>query len=787
MKVSLQWLADHLDLQDRSLEEVADLLTFAGVEVEAIESMPDQLIVARVHASEPHPNADRLSVCQIDDGSGQLRQIVCGAKNYEVGDRVPLALPGCVLRENFKIKKGKLRGVESHGMLCAAEEIGLAGEEEGLLILPAELEPGTPLTRVFPPVFELEITPNRPDLLSHLGLARELAALLEVPLRGPGSHAVSSTPSRKARKSEIRIDAPESCPFYTGRMIRGIRVGPSPAWLRERLLAIGLRPINNIVDITNYVLMEMGQPLHAFDLAKLEGGIRVRLAQDGESFAALDGETYTLHEQDCVIADSKQPHALAGVMGGEPSGVTETTRDILLEAAYFTPSKVRRTSHRHDLHSDSSYRFERGADPAQVVGASDLAVRLIEEFAGGKADEEILLAGKAPVLTGKVKLDNEQCRELMGYPVEDKEIERILRGLGLELGKAGWRIPSYRLDLQRPVDLIEEVARVVGLDRVTSSLQAEFVPPSRADAESDFRQQLRSRLGERGFFECQTIKLISEAQLEDDLVSLPGDGRPIRVKNPMSDTHSCLRPALVPSLLRVADHNLRMGAECLRLFEMGTVFTASGDGTELEKPHLALLVTGPARDRSWLSQEPELLDVHHLRGLLDAIVGEPVTLFPMEDDRVLLAGDIQVGETRVGRLGQLWPARARGLDLEQPVLVAELSLRELAAATATPVRFQDWPRFPAITRDIAMEVPADLPNQAVADFFRDLDEPLLEDFRLFDVFSDPTGEKLDADKRSLAYSLTYRDPQGSLEASTIDSLHAKILKQLERALPVTFR
>lgn len=790
MKISLQWLADHLDLRDRPISEISDLLTFAGIEVEGITSMPDHLVVARIDQSEPHPNADKLSVCQVDDGSGKLRQIVCGAKNYRVGDHVPLALPGCDLGNGFVIKDGKLRGVPSRGMLCSAVEIGLAAAAEGLLILPAHLAPGTPMSEVFPPVLTIEITPNRPDLLSHLGLARELAALLKTPLKQASTHAKSATPKRSAAPDEIRIEAPESCPLYTGRILRGIKVAPSPTWLQERLTAVGLRPINNIVDITNYVLMEMGQPLHAFDLAKLDGGIRVRLAAAGESFQALDGKTYALAADDCVIADSRRPQAIAGVMGGELSGVTEQTTAILLEAAYFTPSHVRRTSHRLGLHSDSSYRFERGVDPAQVIGASDLAVKLIRELAGGTPDDEIRIAGQPPVLTGKVKLDPQHCRNLIGYPLEDAEIGDILSRLGLKAGKTGWQIPSYRQDLQRPVDLIEEVARVIGLARVPSSKTAEFTPPSAADQAYDFQQQVRQHLVHLGFSECQTIKLISEGQLADDLVSTRENASPLKVMNPMTDTHSFLRPSLIPSLLRVADHNLRMGAETLRLFEMGTVFAqdvSSGDASEA--PHLALLLTGPACEPSWRSVSSRPLDFHDLRGILEAVAGQPLRFSPVADPRVALAADVVCGKTRIGRAGQLLPARARQLDLKQPVLVAEISLADLAAARSENPRFADWPRFPAMTRDVAIEAPADLTNQQIADFFRSAvqREPLLESFRLFDVFADPTGQKLAADRRSLAYSLTYRDAKGSLEAATIDALHARILEDLKKRLPVSFR
>ncbi len=787
MKTSLNWLNDHLDLSGKSIEEMADLLTFAGIEVEGTEQMPDHLVVGRVNASEKHPDADKLSVCKVDDGSGALRQIVCGAKNYQVGDNVPLALPGCDLGGGFVIKEGKLRGVASHGMLCSASELGLAAESDGLLILPGELKPGTPLSEVYPPIYDLEITPNRPDLLSHLGMARELAALTSGKLKSKISVAKSETPTQKAKASEIKLEDSATCPLYTGRFIRGVKVGPSPAWLQEKLQSIGLRPINNIVDITNFVLMEVGQPLHAFDLAKLKGGICVRRAKAGEKFLALDGETYELVETDCVIADSKRPHALGGVMGGEESGVLEGTTDILLEAAYFTPSDIRRTSSRLNLHSDSSYRFERGVDPAQVLGASDLATKLILELAGGQADEEILLAGKIPPTEFTVPLDNEHCRRLIGHDLPNQEIDGILKSLGLKKSKAGWQIPSYRLDLRRPVDLIEEVARVVGLDQVPGKVMAAFAPPSKPDLDYDFRYRLRQHLTSIGFCECQTIKLIGEKQLEDDVASQGRKMSPIRVKNPMTDTHSVLRPALLPSLIRVAEQNVRMGITSLRLFEMGTTFLASPKGEQIEQANLALLITGGREDVSWQVPTSEKLDLPALRGILESLTGQAVRLNPTKDDRLLVAAEIQIGNAKIGLAGQLWPARTRDMDLEQPVLVAELNLKKLATALSQSARFSEIPKYPAITRDVAIEAPIDLSNQQVADFFAETGEPLLESFQLFDVFADPSGEKLAADKKSLAYSLTYRDLAGNLEHARIDQVHGKILDGLRQKLPVQFR
>ena len=801
MNISLNWLNDHLDLGDHTLDDLDSLLTFAGVEVEGIVPLGvdiENLVVGKILGSDKHPDADKLSVCKVDDGSGpdSPRQIVCGAKNYSVGDNVPLALPGCTLGEDFTIKESKLRGVESHGMLCASTEIGLPAGEDGLLILDPEAKPGTPVGDLFDndTLLELEVTPNRPDLLSHLGMARETAALTGKPLKGPIAHSESSTPTAAATDEQIKISAPDSCPLYTGRWIRGVIVGPSPAWLCEKLEAIGLRPINNIVDITNYVLMEMGQPLHAFDLAKLDGGIDVRLASEGEKFLALDGETYDLETTDLVIADAQNAVAIGGVMGGEDSGVTETTTDVLLEAAYFTPSVVRRSARRLTLHSDSSYRFERGVDPAQVIGASDLATKLILELAGGTADENLIVCGEPPATPPSVNLDRDGVRQLMGHPIEGSEIDRILTSLGLELATPGgneWHIPSYRLDLIRPVDLIEEVARVFGFDPLESRTVARFSPASKADVLYDFTRQLQQRLAGLGFHECRHIKLISDAQLADDVATQHRGMSEVRLKNPLNDEQNIMRPGIIPGLLSTAERNVRMGNTSLRLFEIGRVFTATPKADEIEHEHLGLLITGETANRSWHDPRPSDLDLFDLRGALENLAApHALTLTPVEDPRLLLASEIRIGaQKKLGLIGLLHPARARELGIDSPVLVAELNLKKLSAALGPGVTAVPLPRFPAISRDIALEAPADLANLDIENFFTAAtnDEPLLVGAEMFDRFVDPSGEKLDAERKSITWSLTYRSPDRTLESAEVDAAHQSILENLKKSLPVEFR
>ncbi|HEY1582622.1 MAG TPA: phenylalanine--tRNA ligase subunit beta, partial [Chthoniobacterales bacterium] len=485
MKFSLNWLGEFVELP-KDTARLADLLTLAGVEIEGVEERGanfEQVVVAQIISSEQHPNADRLSVCQVDDGSGEPRQIVCGAKNYKVGDKVPLARPGAILPNEFKIKASRLRGVESQGMLCSARELGIAEDAAGLLILSPEARIGASIGELFPhdTVLDVEITPNRSDLLSHYGLAREIATLTKKPLR----RLKIAAPQIVAGGS-VQISAPNECPCYSARRIESITVGPSPDWLRAKLEAVGLRAINNIVDITNFVMLEIGQPLHAFDADKLEGGINVRLAEPNEKFLALDGRTYQLTPKNMLIADAARGIAIGGVMGGEDTGVTHSTRNVLLESAYFSPTSIRRTARELSLPSDASYRFERGVDPGMVLAASARAAELIREIAGGKPADETVVAGMLPAPPAGFALRYARCSELIGAEVAPEETDRILEGFGLEkLGgteeQASWKIPSYRSDLRREVDLIEEVVRVFGINRIAGTDRSRFTPVSAAD------------------------------------------------------------------------------------------------------------------------------------------------------------------------------------------------------------------------------------------------------------------------------------------------------------------
>jgi phenylalanyl-tRNA synthetase beta chain len=798
MKVSLNWLRELVDLPP-TVDELVTLLTMAGVEVEGIETtgcaIPN-VVVAEVKSSEQHPNADRLSVCQVDDGSGSTRQIVCGAKNYKVGDKVPLALPGAKLGPDFTIKVGKLRGVESQGMMCSADELGLQanagyrGAEDGLLILPPDTRVGIPIGDIFPgdTVLDLEITPNRPDLLSHAGIAREIGALSG---KKPNWPTGPDLPISKDDLAVVSIETSLPC-YYTARNIHGVKVGPSPDWLRSKLESVGIRPINNVVDITNYVMMSNGQPLHAFDAAKLRGPLRVRNAHDGEQFLALDGKTYGLIASDLVIADEEKAVAIAGVMGGEDSGVTGTTADIVLESAYFDPASIRRTSRRLGLSSDSSYRFERGANTVDVVLASFYAARLMGEVAGAA------VLGEASVASNRSDLDPRKAAErpaiafryerlnsLLGTTVEPERVDAILTGFDLTKSAAGWIPSARRPDLTREVDLIEEVARVFGMNGIPSRVQARFSPASASDREYDRAMELRRALVAQGLHEARSLTLVPAEPLGLAVTQTRAESLQ-RVKNPMIDDQVVLRPNLLHGLLTAVRDNIRAGAKSVRLFEIGRVF---GRQKPEEFSHAAIVIAGPKSDRTWCTPEGSEVNLFDLKGILTAALGSATTFEKDSNEGVALSLTVNVNGKPVGFAGQLWPADARPLDANAPVVFAEIDLDALAKAESTCVakRYNEIPRFPTVTRDVAMLAPLDLAHETITSSLASAKEPLLVGAELFDVFVDPSGAKIPSDKKSLAYSLTYRSADRTLTTDEVNAAHAKLKQRLVSECKVALR
>jgi phenylalanyl-tRNA synthetase beta chain len=784
MKFSCNWLREFVALPD-SVTQLSELLTLAGVEVEGIEARGAnfaQIVVAQITASAQHPNADRLSVCQVEDGSGRPRQIVCGAKNYKVGDKVPLAQPGAVLSGDLKIKASKLRGVESQGMLCSAKELGVAEDAAGLLILSPEAKIGAPIGDLFPndAILDVEITPNRSDLLSHYGLAREIAALTKKPLR-----PLEIVEPQTATGAAVQITALLECPFYSARRIENISVAPSPDWLRAKLETVGVRAINNIVDITNFVMLEIGQPLHAFDADKLEGGIEVRLARPEEKFLALDGRTYQLDPKNMLIADAARGIAIGGVMGGEDTGVVETTRNVLLESAYFLPANIRRTARALNLPSDASYRFERGVDPAMVLRASARATQLIREIAGGRPAEETVVAGTLPAAPAGFPLRYARCNELIGAEIAPAEADLILEGFGLQKlgasdGQSTWSIPSHRSDLRREEDLIEEIVRVFGIDRVTAADRSRFTPVSNADRRYDFEMQLRLRLVARGFAEARASALVGRQTLGAGFAR-----EAVELRNPLSEDHVALRPSLVPGLIAALERNIRAGAKSVRLFEVGRVFLPP-QGEEIRR--LGLLLCGAAEGRAhWRGARTRPLDLFDLRGALEAIGLGEVVLRRLENANFALATEISIGEKARGIAGQLSSAHSVRAAGTVPVFVAEIDLPNEQEAAMSPEKFRELQRFPSISRDIALLAPEQLSHEEILRAIESAREPLLAAVELFDLFDGKSAENIGAGRKSLAYSLTYFDKNRTLISEEVSAAHDRIRERLKTELGVELR
>jgi phenylalanyl-tRNA synthetase beta chain len=781
MKFSVNWLREFVDLP-KNPEEIADLLTRAGIEIKNIETRGaniENVVVSQITASSRHPNADRLTVCEVDDGTGTKRQIVCGATNYKGGDKVPLALPGAKLPNGTEIRKNKLRGVDSEGMLCSPIELALGDDASGLLILSPDAKIGAPIADLFPAdtILDVEITPNRGDLLSHFGLAREIAALTNrIVGQPPRLPTAGETPA--VQKEGVAIAATRECPFFSLRKIDNVIVGPSPQWLRAKIESVGVRSINNIVDISNFVMLELGQPMHAFDADKLKGGINVRLARDSEKFLALDGKTYSLQPNNCVIADPERAVGIGGVMGGEETGVTDSTKNILLEAAYFLPANIRRTARDLNLQSDASYRFERGVDPEMILRASQRAAELMRELAGGTPAKEIHVAGELPADPAELSLSYEKCSRVIGVEIDPKTVDEILARFGLRKTSgtsesAAWKIPSYRRDLQRDVDLIEEVLRGYGIDKVPGRTHGGFMPTSAADRSHDVETLfLRDRLTGSELSEVRTSKLISRSALASN--------QALELRNPLSEDHVALRPNLITGLLDVLERNIRAGAESVSIFEIGRAFIPPSGN---EERHVGILLWGNFGSASnWRSHTRRNLDLFDLKGTLERIVPN-LSFGSAKSPDFALAVEIFSDDKRIGFGGQLSADKS---GAPGPVFVAELNLDRFPMGGPAK-KFRELDRYPAITRDIAMIVPEKLMHAEILRVIENPSEPLLESVELFDLFDTKEGADPTGSGKSLAYRLTYRAKNRTLTNEEVTAAHAKIRERLKRELRVTLR
>jgi phenylalanyl-tRNA synthetase beta chain len=823
MKVTLNWLKQYVEFT-WSAEELTERLTMLGLEVEGVTQLGGEfagLVVAQVITRDKHPNADKLSVCRVHDGQCE-RQIVCGAQNFKAGDKVPLILPGASLPlkpgapEPFTIKVGKIRGVESHGMLCSHEELGLDPEsighrrEDGLLILREDAQVGQPFAEYLgrsgsDVVYDLEVTPNRPDLNSVIGIAREIAAVTGSPLKTPGTECPIAAEKASALVG-IELAAPDLCPRYTARIVRGVKVGPSPNWLRSALEKVGLRSINNVVDVSNFVMLETGQPLHTFDYHLLGGtafqaadtgttnrpNIVVRRAAAGEKFVTLDGKEHTLSSEHLLIADAHQAIALAGVMGGQNTEINAATVDVLIESAYFTPTNIRRTSKTLGLRTDASYRFERGADINACEQASRRCAQLILETAGGALVEGVVEAYPESAQVKQISLRHEKSDALLGVSLPAEQQSAMLTSLGLKLVSAEantrtsvWEIPSWRVDLKREVDLIEEIARLYGVDKIPSTAPRGAVGAHPFDPVYDQFAEVRRILSGLGLNEAQSQTLINDAAAKTATADI------VLLANPLSSDMNALRPSLLPGLLATLGHNFTRKCSDVQLFEIGRVFTHQ-KGQPKEGWRVAIALTGARNPGFWAGAErdakcdlfdlkgivEELIEALGLRGVSYAQRAESSALF-LESATLALGGKLYLGQ-----LGQLLPALAKHHDLRDAVLLAELDLDQLLARRNATKSFKPLPQFPSSRRDVALLVPETTTHEAVLQVVRQTKPANLDTVELFDVFR---GKQVPEGQKSLAYAFTYRAADRTLKDDEVNAAQAKLLQELKNRLAAAVR
>ncbi len=808
MKVTLNWLKQYVDF-DWSPEELTERLTMLGLEVEGVQKISgafDGIVVAQVVSRVKHPNADKLSLCRVNDGNGE-RQIVCGADNFKAGDKVPMILPGASLppkpgeKEPFTIKVGKIRGVESHGMMCSPQELGLPDQLDGLLILREDAKVGQPFGEYLgrsssDVVFDLEVTPNRPDLNSVIGIAREIAAVTGNELKIPEVRSQKSEVGVESLVA-VRIEHAELCPRYVARVIKGVKVGPSPDWLRSTLEKVGIRSISNVVDVTNYVMLEIGQPLHAFDfhlIAKGTGGkptILVRRATAGEKFKTLDNQERTLTNEMLLIADEQKGIALGGVMGGANTEINNSTVDVLIESAYFNPTNIRRTSKLLGLRSESSYRFERGADVSICDWASQRAAQLILQTAGGQLAEGVVDVQPKPKEQQSLLLRFSKTKELLGIEIPVEQQVQFLASLGLakvsgDSASATFSIPSWRVDMKREVDLIEEVGRLYGIEKILATPPRGALGTNVFDSVYDQIVEARRILTGLGLNEAQGQTLIAKSEVRS-----VNDEEIVALANPLSSDMDVLRPSLLPGLIHSLRHNVSHKNNEVALFEIGRVFT-SVNGLTKENRSLSIAITGQRALSFWSGGErdakfdsfdlkgivEEFLEQFGLRGISFGKRMESTMLF-LESADVTLGGKFPLGE-----LGQLLPTLAKKYDLRDSVFLAEFDLDVLLSKRNASKSFKSLPQFPSSRRDVAMLVAEMVSHDAVLQTVKQAKAANLETVELFDVFR---GKNVPAGQKSLAYAFTYRAADKTLTDIEVNAAHEKVVAALKMQLQATVR
>ena len=813
MKISYNWLKDYLEC-DLTPEEVAQALTSIGLEVDSLEQVEEipgglaGVVVAEVVECVEHPDSDHLHITKVDAGDGNLLQVVCGAPNVAAGQKVLLATVGTVLGEDFKIKKSKIRGVESFGMICAEDELGIGTSHDGIMVLEADAVVGTPakdyLHLETDALIEIGLTANRVDAASHIGVARDLYAYLKhngIPCK-LNIPDVSSFREGEGEAIPVEVLSPDGAPRYTGTTIAGVKVGPSPVWLQKKLQSIGLRPINNVVDITNFVLMETGQPLHAFDASMIEGGkVVVRRAVEGEKFVTLDSVERTLSSADLVIANTDAPMCLAGVFGGERSGVTDSTETIFLESAYFNPVSIRKTSKRHTLKTDASFRYERGADPLIVDYAARRAALLIEELAGGHIVGKVQEFYPEKIERKKVELDYDRIEAFIGKKIGHQVIEDILQALGYEFlekcqGGALVSVPSYMIDVYRECDVVEEILRIYGYNNIELPTSMKMsVNPSQKPEPEQVRTAVSNFLAANGFVETMNNSL-TKSEYYSSLKTFPEE-RCVRILNPLSSDLNVMRQTLLLNGLEVIAYNINRQCTNIRTFEYGSVysFKPGSDGKTLdsfeEHTCYALFLTGSS-EKSWRS-DVHKSDYFQLKGYLEALFrrfGADIYSFETEAaPSDLFSEGISYKLPGTGRtlavMGTVSPARLKQFGIRQSVYAAEISWPELfELVKRDKIKYKELPKFPEVKRDLALLLDesvsyADLRKSA----FR-VGKKLLKQVTLFDVYR---GDKIAQGKKQYALSFVLQDLEKTLTDNDVERVMSKLLSTFQNEFGAVLR
>lgn len=808
MKISHKWLKNYIDLEAEP-EEVKEKLTMLGLEVESVDYPGEKFknfYVGEVLEVSKHPNADKLTVCRVRVGKDTL-QIICGAPNVAAGQKVPVALVGAVIPRNqhdpegkpFVLTKAKIRGVESYGMICSEFELGLGDDKEGIMVLEPDAKVGQPLAEYFgldDVIYDVSVTPNRPDCLSHIGVARELAVAFGLKLKKPEFKVVESD-ERITDYASVEIIDTLNCPRYAARVVLNVKVEPSPKWLQDYLRAVGLRPINNIVDITNFVLYEVGHPLHAFDYDKLAGHkIVVKCANDGEVFITLDGKARVLRKDTLMICDAEKPVAIAGVMGGANTEITDETKNVLIESAYFNPISIRRTSKYLGLSTDASYRFERGADPEAVIWAVNRAAQLMAEIAGGEVLQGIIDVYPVEIKPKVVSLRFSRLNSVIGFEFSQDEVVKILEGLELEIlnrdeKSLTVKVPTFRVDIEREIDLIEEVARVYGYDRIPDKMRS-VVHFSTEKVRVDFHNFVRERLIGAGFKE-----VVTNSMLDEEKASLFGENF-VKVLNPLSREMSALRTSLIPSALDVVKHNFGYGVKNLKFFEIGKVFRLAFDEDEkpryvdnyVEEERLLILMTGVAEPVSYDLGE-RIFDIYDLKGEVENLFrgifleNYRFIYYSNNSDIAELEIGIEIGGKYAGRLIKVGDEILNKFDIKADIYIAEIDFDLLCKNSRFEERhYIELPRFPSVFRDLAFVVDESVPVGEVENAIKEKAGAVLKSIRLFDIYR---GERIGEGKKSVAFSLEILSKEKTLTDEEVNELIQKVVKYVEQKFEAKLR